>query len=270
MKRFFTKKIILVGGGLGVLITLTLCLFLDAYYESNFRTMQDTLWTTRAVNVTGLRELRASGSTSVRFPDLMRRLRHITGSKIVVDGMAEFHGYIKGIPSTFFAYQREAPSMKHLIRRFIYTGTTDMRSDLVTPEDQEALKYGLGYKRVNIGSSFIETDENIDQIIDFYDTLPPEAWLHFHCAHGKGRTSILLVMLDIMKNAPVVSLQDIVERQILLGSENLLNTEAWKNGTYNEQKLKARKKFVENFYAFVCQRKAGGPHHWSAWRRQQK
>jgi len=271
MKNVFTLKRGLIGGGSVLFVIFLLYLFLDAFYGSNFRAMQDTILTTQQVDLTGLRDLQASGGTSVRFTDLQRRLQHTKGPKIIVDGMAEFHGYIYGLPTTFFGYQREkSPELKHLIRRWIITGTTKILPELVTPEAEEAKKYGFEYKKVNIGSKFIETDENIDQILNFFDNLPPEAWLHFHCAHGKGRTSILLVMLDTLKNAPKVALKDIVQRQYFLGSEDLFNTEIWKNGTYDNKKLKARKKFVEEFYAFVCQRKAGGIQRWSDWHRQQK
>jgi hypothetical protein len=271
MKRIFTLKKVLIGGGFILIVISLLYLFLDVFYRSNFRSMQNTILSTQEVDVTGLRALQASGGTYVRFADLQRRLSHIRGNKIIVDGMAEFHGYIYGLPTTFFGYQRSSsPELKHLIRRWIITGTTKVRPELVTPEAEEAKKYGFGYKKVNIGSKFIETDKNIDQILDFFDHLPQGAWLHFHCAHGKGRTSILLVMLDTLKNAPKVTLKDIVKRQYLLGSEDLLNTEVWKNGTYDQKELVARKKFVEDFYTFICQRKTGGIQRWSEWHRQQK
>lgn len=228
--------------------------------------MQDTIISTQKVNMTGLRELQASGGTSVRFVDLQRRLKHIKGPKVIVDGMAEFHGYINGIPSTFFGYQRgRSPALKHIIRRWVLTGTTEVRPELVAPEAEAAKQYGFEYKKVNIGSQFIETDRNIDDIVDFYDGCAKDAWLHFHCAHGKGRTSLLLVMLDILKNAPKVTVHDIVKRQHLLGSEDLFNMEVWKNGTYDKKQLEDRKKFVEDFYEFVCQRKAGGIQKWSDW-----
>jgi hypothetical protein len=266
----FTKRavFIAVGGILCLTVISAVCLFWDAFYGSNFRSMQDKIWSTQQVNLTGLRDLRASGGTSVRFLDLQRRLSGIKGPKIIVDGMAEDHGYIKGIPTTFFGYQREGNlHLKHLLRRWIVTGTFGMLPNLVVPELQTAKDYGFGYKKVNIGSKFIETDTNIDEIVEFYKSVPPDAWLHFHCAHGKGRTSILLVMLDIFKNAPAVALEDIVKRQYLLGSEDLFNLEVWKKGTYDRKTLEARKKFIQEFYEFVCQLKAGGIQRWSEWRR---
>ena len=75
-------------------------------------------------------------------------------------------------------------------------------------------------------------------------------------------------MWDMFKNASLVSINDIVQRHYLLGSENLFDTKVWKNGTYDQNKLEARKMFIEDFYEFVCQRKAGGIQQWSEWRRQ--
>jgi len=83
---------------------------------------------------------------------------------------------------------------------------------------------------------------------------------------GKGRTTFLLVMLDILKNAPIVSLENIVKRHHALGSINLFNTNKWKHGTYTNQKLERRKKFVEDFYAFIVQRKQGGMGRWIDWK----
>jgi hypothetical protein len=81
---------------------------------------------------------------------------------------------------------------------------------------------------------------------------------------------MMLVMLDIMKNAPTVSLHDIVKRQHLLGSEDLLNTTVWARGTYTKKQLEQRRDFITQFYEFVCQRKAGGSQLWSEWKNREK
>lgn len=271
MKKFLKNKILLTGASLVFAVGIVVLLFYDAFYSGKYRCMQDKIAAQHQVDLTGLRELQASGGSSVLFSDLQRKLKNVKGPKIIVDGMAEFHGYIKGIPTTFFAYQRDGnPDLKHLIRRLVITGTTDIRPDLVTSEISEAKKYGFEYKKVNIGSRFIETNENIDEIVDFYDHVPHNTWLHFHCKHGRGRTSLLIVMLDIMRNAPKVALKDIIKRQHLLGSEDLFNTTVWKHGTYDRRKLLARKQFIEHFYEFICQRKAGGIQRWSEWNRKNK
>ena len=73
-------------------------------------------------------------------------------------------------------------------------------------------------------------------------------------------------MFDIMKNAPQVALEDIIKRQHLLGSEDLFDTFPWARGSYSLEMLTKRKKFIEDFYAFICQRKAGGQKTWAAWK----
>ncbi|MBS0271779.1 MAG: hypothetical protein JSR85_03950 [Proteobacteria bacterium] len=243
-----------------------LFLFLEAFFSSNFRTTQDKIWSTQHVDLTGLRELKASGGTSVRFPDLRRRLSHVQDPIVIIDGINEFHGYVQGIPSTFFAYQHSNPHWKYYIRRIVFTGTTDVRPDLVIPESQMAQQNGFTYYHVKIGSKFISSKETIDEIVKIFDELPSNAWIHFHCHYGKGRTSMMLVMYDIMKNAPHISLENIVKRQHLLGSEDLLNTVVWKKGSYTKQQLEERANFIKAFYDFVCQRKAGGIQKWSAWK----
>src|SRR5438046_2076800 len=107
MKRVFMRKRTLLGGALGLFVIFALFLFFDASSGSNFRSMQDPIFTTRQVDLSDLRQNRASGGTSVRFSDIQRRLAHIKGHKIIVDGMAEFHAYIYGIPTTFFGNQRK-------------------------------------------------------------------------------------------------------------------------------------------------------------------
>lgn len=79
---------------------------------------------------------------------------------------------------------------------------------------------------------------------------------------------MMLVMYDIMKNAPQIPLAEITKRQHLLGSEDLLNTDVWKKGSYTKEQLEQRAAFITNFYAFICQRKAGGIQTWSAWKQQ--
>lgn len=266
MKQWLTKKNLVIFGILSIFVSIILYLFLDAFYISNFRMTTDKISSVHAIDLRGLGELQASGGNLVRFSDLREKLSSIKTRKIIVDGMAEFHGYINGIPTTFLAYQRKTPELKHLIRRWIFTGTSRIQAGLVQTEEEEAKKHGFEYKKVNIGSAYTETNENIDHIIDFFDSLTSDVWLHFHCARGKGRTSILLTMWDIFKNAPHVPLKDIIQRQHLLGSENLFDTSAWKKGTYNKTMLEDRKKFIEDFYQFISQRKRGGIQQWSEWR----
>lgn len=262
LKKISLKKVIF--GGIGTFVFALSLLFFDAFYGRNFRSMEDKISPAQEVDLRGLQKIRASGGSPTCFTFLKWKLRHIDEPIIIIDGMSEYHGFIKSIPTALLGYHKPA-KFKHLVRRFLLTGSTSVHPELVVSEKEEAKKYGFDYKKVNIGSTFISSDEAIDNILTFYDSIPENAWLHFHCSHGKGRTSLMLVMLDMMKNAPQVSLKDIVKRQYLLGSEDLFNTEVWENGTYTKEQLENRKEFVEKFYQFICQRKAGELQKWSDW-----
>jgi hypothetical protein len=268
MKRFFKLKNIFIIIILSSFIELGFFLFYEAYFNTNFRTTNDDIIFAQELDLRGLRELKASGGTSVRFSDLKRRLSHIKDPLYIIDGMDKFHGYIHGIPSTFFSYQKLNPHWKYYIRRWIFTGSTDVHPELVVPEAIEAQKHGFSYAHLKVGSKFISSDETVDHLIKVLGNLPANSWVHFHCHYGKGRTSMMLVLYDIMKNAPLVSLNDIVKRQHLLGSEDLLNTDVWKGGSYTKKQLEDRKIFITQFYDFICQKKAGGIQEWSTWHHQ--
>lgn len=269
MKKYLTKTSLLIGGGFGFMILLIVFLFFDAFYGgNNFRTMQDPIPSSKDVDLTGLREIQASGGNAPRFADLQRRLSHITKDKIIVDVKCEYHGYIKGVPTTFLGYTVSPIGLRHTLRRLFLTGTTEERPDLVIPESEEAKRYGFQYVSFTIGTKFKASDDNIDQVVNFFDSLPKDVWLHIHCTNGKGRTSTILAMLDIMKNAPKVSLPDIIKRHKLLGSVDLFDIKVWKNGTYDNEQLRNRKNFIIAFYKFISERKAGAPQKWSEWRHQ--
>ena len=50
-----------------------------------------------------------------------------------------------------------------------------------------------------------------------YETMPKNGWAHFHCEAGRGRTTMFMVLYDMLRNANRVSLEDIARRQQLLG-----------------------------------------------------
>lgn len=275
VKTYLKKRVLFIGGGtfiLAVLSTLFYLISTDDYTDAKFRTMQDTIPSSEKIDLTGLRELQASGGPMINFPDLKKRLNPANKNIIIIDGMRENHGYINTIPTTFFGYHRRKLSTRYFIRRLLFTGTTQPLPERTSSEIEMARKYGFSYKNIKIDSRILTPNASVDEFVTYFDQLPESIWVHFHCRHGKGRTSMMLVMYDIMKNAPKVALTDILKRQHLLGSVDLTNTIAWKTkkkGNYTSRTLKRRKKFIEDFYAFICQRKAGGIQRWSDWYRPQ-
>ncbi len=267
MKAIFKKKsVYIIGFGLFIFLSVGAYFVFEFYYVANyFRTMQDEFKANQTVNIKGLRELQVSGGRAPRYPDLQKRLSHVKLDKIVLDVKSEPHGYIYGIPTTFLGYGYTEPRFGHYLRRLLSTGSLWEKPEDVYSEDVEAKKYGFDYKTVNVGSKFRALDSNIDEVVAFIDQLPENKWLHVHCTNGRGRTSMILTMIDIMKNAPAVPLDDILKRQHLLGSVDLNDTKVWRKGTYNTAQLTTRKQFIHDFYTFIVQRKNGGTQLWSQW-----
>lgn len=275
MKRKFRFKP-LVFIGLGICLVAAALSYamhcLNTIEDKKFRTMQDKIVTQEKVDLRGLRELPASGGAAIYFSTLGKRLAN-KGKKIVIVDIREVdEGYVKGRPAYYFGYQYLTPGapsdlkpIRSLFRRLVLTGSWKKRPELVVPEKEMAQQYGYGYQRLVVNSGGPTPPADIDAFVSFIDHLPDDVWLHFHCFHGSGRTSSALVMFDIMRNAPTVSLQDIVKRHLLLGSVDLFDLRKWKKSSYTFEQLKFRKEFIEQFYDFICQRKAGGIQLWSEW-----
>lgn len=235
-----------------------------------FRTTQDQLKEAATIDLSGLDTLYASGSGPPLFEELHQKLSFVNGKKVICDLKEEEHFYFKGIPTPFFGFHSRHPQMREIFRRFLYARAYTLPKDKLRGEAEEAKAYGFEYVKLPIGSRAGTPSKHVDQFVAFIDNLPQGTWVHFHCHRGKGRTSMALVMLDIMRNAPKVSLEDIRKRQHLLGSVDLFDLSYWTNGTYSKEMLEKRKQFIEDFYTFICQRKTGGIQKWSSWKTDSK
>lgn len=74
------------------------------------------------------------------------------------------------------------------------------------------------------------------------------AWLHFHCHAGHGRTTTFAVFYDILSN-PAVALDDIVARQYALGGTNLFIPS--KKDNWKSKEIRKRAEQIRKFYAYV-------------------
>lgn len=137
---------------------------------------------------------------------------------------------------------------------------------LAPTEEQLAAVFGVGYKRFPCTDHLWPEDQQVDVFLQWADTLPPEAWLHFHCQAGVGRTTAFLAIWDIWRNAPQDSLETITDRQAKLGGLDLLNLKA----TGWMESANARKIYrVRQFYQYTVEKKAGKTNlSWSEYLKQ--
>src|SRR5262249_44991497 len=94
---------------------------------------------------------------------------------------------------------------------------------------------------------------------------PEDTWLHFHCSAGKGRTSTMLTMLDMLQRPHAFTFDQFINRQVLFGGINLLETnpdKEWKHSS-----LRARSHFLEVFHRYCQEQAPTFKQSWSAWKR---
>lgn len=245
----------------------------------------------------GLDALRISGSAQFSRAQLQDLLERLPRPLTVVDLRQESHGFLSGQAVSWYGPRDWASRGKTLeqvhedemvlleraayLRRLL--AAEIIRKDSlgnilqaeqftleVTSAQTEAqllALHGLGYLRLPVTDHYRPPDQVVEDFLAFWRNLSPEAWLHFHCHAGQGRTTTFMLMADILANAHQVSLPDLARRQQLLGGVDLLTSPPtnWKREPYLE-----RAAFLESFYAFVRQNPPGRPGSWVVWLENQK
>ena len=193
-----------------------------------------------------------------------------------IDLRGESHGYINGTSVSWFAdhnwgndgrsqeiienlEKEQLDQVKNsspvMIYRFddnknVLLTPTVMNVNKVRTEEEMVKEHGANYFRLALSDHFRPEDADVDKFLDFYKQLPEDAWLHYHCFAGMGRTTIFMVMHDILKNAKNVSFDDIIQRQKLIGIVDLSDIpdkkKNWGRKAYIE-----RYQFVKHFYDYV-------------------
>ncbi|MBQ4495816.1 MAG: protein tyrosine phosphatase [Selenomonadaceae bacterium] len=247
----------------------------------NFRLMTDD-WqnTLRGKEPTrqGLDSLRASASAQPSLAALKTLYDKIhelePDAKIfMLDLRQESHGFANSLPVSWYSNHNTAnagkttaevlkdeverlKSLRGVNTTFKPLGNADEKTfkpitiipRVVQTERDASEQVGFTYKRFAAADMQFPAPELVDDFIIFVANLPANAWLHFHCLAGKGRTATFLAMYDIMKN-PGLSLEDICKRQYLLGGSNLL-LEPEGDDWYSE-KSRDRAKKIRLFYEYV-------------------
>jgi len=136
----------------------------------------------------------------------------------------------------------------------------------VVTEQQAVEELGVKYQRFLVADHFAPEAKQVDLFVQFIKNLPKDAWVHFHCRGGKGRTTTFMVLYDIIKNAHLLPLDDILRRQYNLGGINLSEPlvrvirKKWK-----EPAAKDRYGFIKKFYKYVLDPEGYNKQNWSEW-----
>ena len=244
----------------------------------------------------GLDTLRISGSAEMSYKEFqaaVEQLRKLTTGPIYdVDLRQESHGYFDGQAVSWYGLRDWGNADKKDDRKAILRDEQQrlqaagensaglvvariteqaeapkiVRKPVVQTEEEVAKSLGIRYFRITARDHLWPAPQYIDQFLRFYRGLPKDAWLHFHCEAGAGRTTAYMVMVDILNN-PELPLADILQRQYMIGGNYVAYTiknpkaGSWKAPFYAE---KAR--MLPVFYAYVQENKATGfAVPWSKW-----
>lgn len=274
---------------LSLLLALTLLgCAVSAYSEVFIRVDRDDpeAWQKDLANVRFLAEERMSGSAQFsegQFRTLAAQLKEQTQDVWVVDCRMESHGLINGIAvswcgenndanrgRTVEEIEAEEAGLSSLIGTAVtaYTAVNDRPAEGVelavkTWETERELVQGesFRYLRLACPDHCWPPADVIDAFIAFARGLPEDAWLHFHCQAGSGRTGAFMTIWEMM-GKPDTFAEDILQHQAETGSGNLLDISApEKNHAQKERCVLARA-----MYLYIQENRASGyALSWSEW-----
>lgn len=240
----------------------------------------------------GLDKLHESGSaqlTADGFAKLYSTISAVApGMPIyVVDLRQESHGFADGVPVSWHEDHNQANAGKTVdevkadeslrlselvgqTTTFVPKGDSDKKAFeeiTLTPESikneaEIVTPIGFRYMRIYATDKTWPSNESIEAFLDFVNSLPKDAWLHFHCHAGHGRTTSFMAMYDIIRN-PDVPVEDIIKRQYLIGGINLT---ALKKSEKKNEMINHRLEIIKDFSRYIKEKNAGKTAlGWSEW-----
>jgi Inositol hexakisphosphate len=261
----------------------------------NFRTTDDPLEAGKDTTLvtTSLSDLHASGSGEFTPEGLKLLLAQTRGPVTVFDLRQETHIFVNGLPVSWYASRdwanvgrsqsaieaderarvesrsaggeiaiRPGHAVKHDQAESVTSQRVTVKS--ASTERDVVSRAGVNYVRITVTDHARPLDGEVDRFVLGVRALSQNAWAHFHCEAGLGRTTTFMVLYDMLRNASQVSLEDIVRRQKILshGYDVLQPSEPenWK-APYAAD----RAAFIRAFYQYARANPNGRPLLWSEW-----
>lgn len=264
---------------------LFFCIYLIQYPPSRsgylFINMQNVYEVPKDFRV--IPELKASGSAQFSEESLKKIMATLPSKNVeIIDAREESHGFINGIAFSWYAENNcgnLGKSLKEieaeeqlLLQEFLKQKTVALytRSFVLYPvvvktvetEKELTARFGLSYKRFPLTDHRRPPDAQVDAFVAMIKALPEDQWIHIHCLEGRGRTTTLLAILDMMRNANRFTLEDIAKRQEDFGGLNILKPPSKTRWKY--PLIVKRIEFFKLFYRY-CQEVPKFDIPWTEW-----
>lgn len=210
--------------------------------------------------------------------EIAKPAKKIKAVLYIFDLRQETHGYINDKPVTW-----QAPNdwgnadMNHgevvqRERRLLLD--TEMGSKIAdktvqSTETEESVVRSRGYEyvRLTVLNHLRPSDTETDLFLEAVKALPEKNWVHFHDHEGKGRSTIFMILYDMLQNARTDSFEAIVKRNIELSQdENVLTIPAPGDEMFTYQKELSD--FIHEFYNYAKAHPKAEGMLWTEWMRK--
>lgn len=212
---------------------------------------------------------------------------------LVLDLRQEIHGYLNDIPITLMSSENwinlgktneqskideenwiDTIKMNKKVKGVLSTQqykdkefANGMTMKVISMENEASViaKFGFAYRRIYIPDHRAPSDTEVDALLTLFQNMPRNTWLHVHCRGGKGRTTTVLAMFDMLHNANTVSFTDIIARQASIAPfYDLFDLDRGHPifSTFYEQRVD----FLKHFYEFSRLSLDGYKGSWSQWK----
>lgn len=262
----------------------------------NFRTTKDSHGFEHGASVSwaGWGRLNASAASQFSELGLVTSLGHMPPLVYILDLREESHGFANGVPVSWYGLRNQANvgksaeqiaeqeqalvsemearrtiGINKIVRktsgRIEETLVREIEVERAETEGELVERMGLKYLRLPVTDHQHPGGATVDGFVEFMENLSGDAWVHFHCRSGKGRSSTFMVLYDIFHNAGAVGLEDIICRNAMVGSKDVskisdLRAKLWKN-----EMARKRHEFVATFYSYMADPGGYGQISWTDW-----
>ena len=215
-------------------------------------------------NYRNIKKLNISGSAQFTPKQIKHIIKDINSQDILfVDLRQESHGFINNLAFSYLGDSKvlnygldsiEVLKNENTLLSSIPFNTditiykksgkvyTTINAKTICNEETLITNSNAKYLRLPVKDESIPSKEIVDDFVTLIKNKPKDLHIHFHCAHGAGRTTQFMVLYQIMNNIENLSLKEILEYQIKEGGIDLTN-------------LKERAEFLNNFYKYVEENK---------------